>query len=465
MKRFISMLTVLMVLFSFSVYISPDRVQALSFRPTFQLESDAGILYHVDTKTVVFEKNADKQCSPAQTVQIMTAAVAIDKAQSMEAVIEIPANVYNEFEKYREKYPSESFPYNEVTSSYLAEGEQLKVQDLISAMLLESSCEAAYALAYVIGQGSIQNFVNMMNEKATEIGCTGTNFTNPHGLYDEKQYTTARDMLKITEYAMSLPGFAEYAQAVTVKTGATNMSAEGHEFNNVNLMMNSSSDYYYQGTKGIKTGNSNQSGRCLVTKATRDGESYLAVLFNAPFKQDEYENDIFTHLNDAVKLFDWAFTNLEHKVVLEETQEIGSPKIRFAKGKDYINLKPEHDVKCMWLSTVDTSNIITEIDYVYDEVSAPIKAGEKLGTLKLRYLDNEIGTVDLVAYSDAEFSYTKYLSEVFTTYRKSSALKTALRIAAGLSLLYLVFVGYIINLRAKKRREQKNAAALRAKNQ
>ena len=276
MKRFISMLTVLMVLFSFSVYISPDRVQALSFRPTFQLESDAGILYHVDTKTVVFEKNADKQCSPAQTVQIMTAAVAIDKAQSMEAVIEIPANVYNEFEKYREKYPLESFPYNEVTSSYLDEGEQLKVQDLISAMLLESSCEAAYALAYVIGQGSIQNFVNMMNEKATEIGCTGTNFTNPHGLYDEKQYTTARDMLKITEYAMSLPGFAEYAQAVTVKTGATNMSAEGHEFNNVNLMKNSSSDYYSQGTKGIKTGNSNQSGRCLVTKATRDGESSLA---------------------------------------------------------------------------------------------------------------------------------------------------------------------------------------------
>ena len=80
-------------------------------------------------------------------------------------------------------------------------------------------------------------------------------------------------------------------------------------------------------------------------------------------------------------------------------------------------------------------------------------------------VNNEIGTVDLVAYSDAEFSYTKYLSEVFTTYLKSSALKTALRIATGLSLLYLVFVGYIINLRAKKRREQKNAAALRAKNQ
>jgi D-alanyl-D-alanine carboxypeptidase (penicillin-binding protein 5/6) len=412
----------------------------------------------MDTQTVVFEKNADKQCSPAQTVQIMTSIIAIEKAQSMDAGIAIPDGVYNEFEKYREKYPSEDYPYNEVTSCYFSEGEQLKVQDLISAMLLESSCEAAYALAYVIGQGSVQNFVNMMNEKAKELGCDSTNFTNPHGLYDESQHTTARDMLKITEYALSLPGFAELASAVSLKTGATNVEAGGHDLKNINPMMDSQSDYYYKGTKGIKTGNSNQSGRCYVSRAARDGQNYIAVLFNAPYIEDDYGNDVFTHLNDAKLLFDWAFNNLEHKVVLEETQEIGSPRIRFAKGKDYINLKPAHDVKCMWLSTEDTSNIITEIDYVYDEVSAPIQAGEKLGTLKLRYLDNEIGTVDLVAYSDAEFSYSKYLSEVFKTYLESSALKTALRVATGLSLLYLVFVGYIINLRAKKRRENRLAS-------
>lgn len=458
MKRIISMLTVLVVLIAFAAPASEASVQALSFRPSFQLESDAGILYHMDTQTVVFEKNADKQCSPAQTVQIMTAAIAIEKATSMDAIIEIPPNVYNEFEKYRQKYPLEEFPYNEVTSSYLDEGEQFKVQDLISAMLLESSCEAAYALAYVIGQGSIQNFVNYMNDKAAELGAKNTHFTNPHGLYDESQYTTARDMLTITEYALNLPGFAELSAATTVHTGATNINAEGLEFNNVNLMMNPSSEYYYKGTKGIKTGNSNQSGRCLVTRASRDGQNYVAVLFNAPFRQDEYDDDIYTHLDDAAKLFEWAFTNLEHKVILEETQEIGSPKIKFAKGKDYINLKPANDVKCMWLSTLDTSNIIMETDYIYDEVCAPVEAGTKLGTLKLRYLENEIATVDLVAYGDAEFSYSKYLSEVFRTYWKSSACKTALRIATGLTLLYLAFVIYLFNLRVKKRRESRMAS-------
>lgn len=455
MKKIISILTVLVMLVTLAVPASETSVHALSFRPAFQLESDAAILYHMDTQTVVFEKNADKQCSPAQTVQIMTAAIAIEKAQSMEAVIEIPPNVYNEFEKYRQKYPLEEFPYNEVTSSYLEEGEQFKVQDLISAMLLESSCEAAYALAYVIGQGSVQNFVNAMNEKAAELGATSTHFTNPHGLYDEGQHTTARDMLLITDYALNLPGFAELSAETTVHTGATNINAEGLEFNNVNLMMNPSSEYYYKGTKGIKTGNSQQSGRCLVTRASRDGQNYVAVLFNAPFKQDDYGDDIYTHLSDASKLFEWAFTNLEHKVILEETQEISSARIKYAKGKDYINLKPANDVKCMWLSTEDTSNIVTEIDYIYDEVCAPLEAGTKLGTMKLKYLGNDIGTVDLVAYGDADFSYTKYIAEVFKTYWTSSAFKTAFRIATALTLLYIALAVYIFMLRVKKRRESR----------
>ena len=459
MKKIVSIITMLMVLINFSVIADIPAAQALSFRPSFKVQSDAAILYNVDTHTIVYEKNADKQCSPAQTVQIMTAIIAMEKAPSLDAIVEVPPNIQNEFEKYRQTYPSDEYPYNEITLAYIEEGEQLKVEHLISAMLLQSSCEAALALAYNVGEGSVQNFVNMMNEKAQAIGAVNTHFANPHGLYDESQHTTARDMLLITEYALNLPGFAELSSNLTYSTGGTNFHSEGLSFKNVNLMMDPNSEYYFKGTKGIKTGNSNQSGRCLVTRASRDGQNYVAVLFNAPFETDEYDNDIFTHLNDASRLFDWAFRELEHKVVLEETQEIRSPKINYAKGKDYINLKPANDVKCMWLSTLDTSAIITEIDYMYEELNAPIKAGEKLGTLKLRYLENEIGTVDLVAYSDAEFSYFKYAAEVLRTYFKSSALKNALRIATGLTLVYFAFVIYLLNLHAKKRRESRIAKA------
>ena len=252
MKKIVSIITVLMVLINFSVIADIPAAQALSFRPSFKVQSEAAILYNVDTHTIVYEKNADKQCSPAQTVQIMTAIIAMEKAPTLESIVEVPANIQNEFEKYRQTYPSDEYPYNEVTLAYIEEGEQLKVEHLISAMLLQSSCEAALALAYNVGEGSVQNFVNMMNEKAKEIGAVNTHFANPHGLYDESQHTTPRDMLLITEYALNLPGFAELSSNLTYSTGGTNFHSEGLSFKNVNFMMDPNSEYYFKGTKGIK---------------------------------------------------------------------------------------------------------------------------------------------------------------------------------------------------------------------
>lgn len=458
MKKIISVLTVLIILLNFAAVSETQSVQAISFRPSEQVYSDSAILYNIDTQTIVYEKNADKQASPAQLVQIMTAIVAIEKAPGLDSVVECPPGVYDEFAEYEAKYPEEEFPYNEVTTCYIEEGEQLSVEHLIYAMLLESSCEAASTLAYSIGEGSVKNFVNMMNEKAKEIGANNTNFANPHGLYDESQYTTAADLLTITNYALSLPGFSEIASELSHSTGPTNMHSESIEMRNVNLMMDPQSDYYFPGTKGIKTGNSNQSGRCLIARASRDGQNYIVVLLGAPFSQDEYGDDVYTHLTDAIMLFKWAFEYIEHKVVLQATAEIRTVKINYAKGKEYINLKPADDVKCMWLTTTDTSSINTsEIEYVYEELNAPVKAGDKLATLKLTYLGQELATVDLVAYSDAEVSYIKYAMALVESYFSSSALKTALKVATGLTGIYIVVAFYVINMRAKKRRERRTA--------
>lgn len=454
MKKFISILTVLIIVFNFAYLPDMQRVSAISFQPAENVYSDSIILYNTDTKTVVYEKKADEKCAPAQLVQIMTAIVAMEKADSLQTVIEVPSNIFDEFYAYEEKYPEDQFPYNEVTTCYLEAGEQLKIEHFIYAMLLESSCEAASTLAYRLGEGSIQNFVNMMNEKAKEIGAVNTHFTNPHGLYDEEQYSTARDILLITEYALTVPGFAEIAQQARISTGGTNIHPDGIIMENVNPMLHENSSYYYPGAKGIKTGNSNQSGRCLVARASNNGSNYIAVLLNAPLEINGESE--FTHLEDAEKLFDWAFEFISHQVVLQSTEEIVTVKVNYAKGKDTINLKPANDVKCMWLTTLDTSSINrTDIEYVYEELNAPVKAGEKLGTLTLRYLNNEIAQVDLVAYSDAELSYIKYSMAVLESYLSSGALKKALKTATLISLLYMIFVIYLINRRAKKRRESR----------
>ncbi len=454
MKKFLSLLTVFIVVLNI---ISTDKANAISFKPpqTNVLYSESALLYNMDTQTVVYEKKADEKKPPAQLIQIMTAIVVMEKNSNLDEVVECPELIFEEFYTYRETYPEEEYPYNEVTTCYIDSGEKLTIKSLLYAMLLRSSCEAASTLAYVTGEGSIKNFVDMMNKKAEEIGALNTHFTNPHGLYDEAQVSTARDMMLITEYALKIPGFAEIVSTYHYNTEPTNIHESGIDLYNVNIMMDSDSSYYYQGTKGVKTGNSHQSGRCLISRVSRNGQNYLIVLMNAPLETGG-ESD-FTHLKDARMIFDWAFENIKYKVVVEENEEIESVKVNYAKDRDFINLKPAKEVWSVWSETSDTKDIDAQVNLYYKELNAPIKAGEVLGTVTFTYQGSEIETVDLVTYSDVELSRIKQVTAIIETYFKSHEFGQAIKIAIGLSIIYIVIVIYVINLRAKKRRERRIA--------
>ncbi len=459
MKKILSVLTTIIVLFNI---IRPDNVKAISFRPVKKINSEASILYNLDTQTVVYEKNADMKKPPAQLVQIMTAIVTMESISNLDETYECPELINDVFEEYRNLYPEEKYPYNEITTCFISPGEQISAKGLIYAMLLGSSCEAALTLAYNLGGNNIDSFVNKMNEKAVEIGALNTHFTNPTGLHDDEQYSTARDMMLITEYALNLRGFSEMAAQYSYQIPPTNLDEDGILLQNVNPMMDSGSEKYYPGTKGIKTGNSNQSGRCLAAKASKDGANYLVVLMNAPLQLNS--EPIFFHVEDAITLFDWAFENIRHTIVLASSEEVRTLKVNYAKGKDSINLKPANDVACMWNTTLNTDTIDrSDIEYVYDELNAPIKAGEKLGTLTLRYSGNEIAKVDLLAYGDVERSFVKYSMAIVESYFDSDSFSKAIKIATGLSIIYIVIVIYTINKRAKRRREKRMAQSRAAK--
>ena len=465
MKKILSVLTTIIVLFNI---IKPNNVQAISFRPDDKINSEMAILYNLDTQTVVYEKNADIKSPPAQLVQIMTAIVAMESISNLEDTYECPELINDVFDAYKAKYPEEaeypqeSFPYNEITTCFISPGEQLSAKSLIYAMILGSSCEAALTLAYNVGGNNIDNFVNKMNEKAAEIGAVNTHFTNPTGLHDDNQYSTARDMMLISEYAINLHGFSEIASQYSYQIPPTNLDEDGIMVKNVNPMMESGNEKYYAGTKGIKTGNSNQSGRCLVSKASKDGSNYLVVLLHAPLELNNEPK--FYHIEDAITLFDWAFQNIKHTVVLKSSGEVRTLKVNYAKGKDSINLKPANDVSCMWDATVPTDTIDnSDIEYVYDELNAPIKAGEKLGTLTLKYSGNEIAKVDLVAYGDVERSFVKYSMAIVESYFNSGSFSRAIKIATGLSVIYIIIVIYTLNKRAKIRREKRMAQSRAAK--
>lgn len=242
------------------------------------ISASSAIVIDAEDGSVLYEKNADKKAYPASTTKIMTAMLTLETLDELDSPPEQKVAI-----------PSEAVGI-EGSSIYLAPGEEVRIIDLLYGMMLRSGNDAATALAIIIG-GDTEHFAEMMNARASEIGCTGTNFLNPSGLYDENHYTTVRDMAMIAREAMKNDIFREIA-------AAEDYTAE-READKYNYFYNKNKTVHqYEGGDGIKIGYTKASGRTLVASAEREGRRLICVVMNAP--------DWF---NDAYSLMDYCFEN------------------------------------------------------------------------------------------------------------------------------------------------------------
>ena len=203
---------------------------------------------------VLNEKNADKKRPMASTTKIATAITVIDNVADLDKIVRVPAAAVGV----------------EGSSVYLEKDEELTVRDLLYGLMLQSGNDCAAALA-ITTAGSIENFATLMNETAAKVGADNTHFVNPHGLHHDEHYTTARDLGKITAYAMKNDVFR-----TIVSTKYHDTSGEVSRcFKNKNKML-----WNYDGAIGVKTGYTKKSGRCLVSAAEKDGKSFAVVVLN-----------------------------------------------------------------------------------------------------------------------------------------------------------------------------------------
>ena len=240
------------------------------------ISAASAIVIDADTGEVLYEKNADEKAYPASTTKIMTAMLAVEMLEKLDSPAE-----------QKVKIPDEAVGV-EGSSIYLAYDEEVRMVDLLYGMMLRSGNDAATAVAAIMG-GSVEGFVESMNLRARELGCTGTNFVNPSGLFDENHYTTVRDMAIISRQAMTNTLFREIAAAeeYTAERGPDMYNY----FYNKNKTV-----HQYEGGNGIKIGYTKASGRTLVASAERNGTQLICVVMNAP--------DWF---NDAYSLMDYCF--------------------------------------------------------------------------------------------------------------------------------------------------------------
>ena len=255
------------------------------------LYAQSAVLIDAETGDVLFDKDSLVRMYPASTTKMMTLLLALESDIPLDQEIVIP--------EVAENVPSDS----SLVPVY--EGERMTFQDLLYGTMLHSGNDGANAIAYLVG-GSIAQFVDMMNERAAQIGCTGTHFSNAHGYHDETHYSTAHDLALIAQEGMRNETFrqivsaATYTMAPTVNRGAYNLT-------NTAAMVNPASQYYYEGCVGIKTGFHSRAGQCFVGALERDGVSLISVVLGAGRTSD----DVALKWEDTEKLFEYGLSQYQ----------------------------------------------------------------------------------------------------------------------------------------------------------
>lgn len=270
----------------------------------FSLTSQSVFLYDLDSDEILYSKNPELVVAPASLTKIMTAIILLENVDDLK----------NTYAEYSDELTAElgNYGYNisELSNYGFVDGEKVNLEDVLYALMLRSGNDAANLIANYVGNNSIENFVDMMNSKAKEIGAVNTNFSNPHGLDSDDHYTTAYDMFLITKYAMSLPGFMEVSESSLHQMQPTNLRPEVTIATVIDMQnpINSSYSFYYEYLKGIKTGYTDEAGKCLISSAEKDGRKLILVLMGTPLKDSSGNSNPRTLFYEETKmLYEWAY--------------------------------------------------------------------------------------------------------------------------------------------------------------
>ena len=406
---------------SFAAYTPPE------FNP--KIDEDAAIyMVNLDTGDVIYEQNADKEMYPASLTKIMTTLLALENTDDLDAhTVTAMNSLFNEFAGIN------------ISTAGILGGETLTMRQLLYCMMLQSANEAANMVAYDLGDDSIPNFVNMMNERAKELGCQNTNFANPHGLHSPSHYTTAKDMFLITQEALKNPVFKEICGSSRYTIDGTNMR-DTFTLVSTNYMMENGSKYYNPYVTGVKTGTTDEAGRCLISTANKDGYTYLTVVMGAP-QTDENGNELadnlaFVYTNN---LLDWAFDTFRVKTLVEAGEHIQELPLRLVWGQDYIPLATGESFSALIPADIDSTSVqIIPNDDLPDYVKAPITEGEKLGTATVVLSGESIGTIDLIAGESHEANMLLSILDTIGSIFQSFWFKFFF------ALVIILVIGYIV---------------------
>lgn len=400
LKRSLIILLIIAIISSFS----------LSFGENAITGAEAHILLDYDSMTVLDGKEIHKPLFPASTTKVMTAILALEHG-NLDDIVTVDQEVVD-------------LTYGSHIA--LEPGEEMTLRDMLYALLVTSANDSALAIAKHIS-GSIDEFVQLMNEKAKELGALNTNFVNPHGLHDDNHVTTAYDLALIARYAMENPIFRDYVNTTEHTIEATEVKGEPRYLYTTNRLLRSGQTIdidgkkvpiTYEGAQGVKTGYTEQASNCLISYAEKDGQNLLAVVLKC--KQSSVYVD--TH-----KLLNYGFDNFDNMTIANKNEFVGNIEVPNGNVSLIGGILEEDVIQPMNVGHLD--NLDRKIN-LRSNLEAPVSQGEIIGTMEFYSGDDIIAQANILSTMDVELAATSSLMDTIIDkwYLVAIALLVVLRI-------------------------------------
>lgn len=376
-NKLITFFMIFLLIFIPNASVLADDTEAFDLKLTAQ----SAILIEASTGRVIWEKDADVRHYPASMTKMMTGILALEKLLPKADVVISPNAA-----------ATEDCPLEIVA------GECLSADNIITGMLMESDNGAAVAIAEAV-DGSVSQFVQRMNERAQEIGMSNTHFVNPNGLTEANHYSTARDMAKLARFAMNNKKFREI---VSTKKQVIHWEVPARQqklAENTNKLLAN-----YNGMNGIKTGWTKAAGGCLAASARRNGVELIAIVMQTPGPDDRFA--------DASKLLDYGFKQV--KMVKGIAKDRVSRKLWVRGGTSAsVMAHPAEDINYPLINGEDPKHYTLSYD-VPKVIAAPLKDGETVGRIIIKYDNKEVGSVPMISEKvEAGFSIGSWLVGIF----------------------------------------------------
>lgn len=426
---------------------SIDAKQSLLGNEQLIENAESVILFETVSSTLMYDWNADVKTDPASLVKIMTALVAFENG-NMEDMVLVSAEALSSVSAT-------------AVSADLQEGEVLTLKDLIYCMMVGSANDAAAVIAEHVG-GSLAGFITMMNQRAQDLGCTATNFVNPHGLYHKDQYTTARDMVRILSAALKNEAFFTVFKTANYTVPKTNLQEERKLVTSNFLISQDVLEIYYDSrVLGGRTGVAEDGTRCIAAVSESNGLQLISIVFGTKsvYAEDGYTFRIYGGFPETIELLNKGYDGYRVRQILSENQVLMQYPV--LNGANDVIVGTKESASAVLPNIITSADLDFQYKYYNEALQAPLEKDTPIASLQVWYNSLCIAETELYALN-AVGIYTPLPPDPVL---EESGFVLPVLLVVIVLIAVVIIVNILMQRRARnRRREQRRRAAQRKGN-